>query len=1031
VSVSYSSEVLADSPLFALHLDETTGTTLADYSGNSRNFTASSGAGALTLGAAGKMGTAVKGKAGRNDTHAKIAGASWMNVTNWTVEGWFNRSTTSTGRLLAREAGAGQTVANDYIWSMQCNGNSLQVVVFKSGGGGARVITWGTAMAASTWYHIVLTWDGTTLRLYVNGTQVGTDTPGGTLTTSNATDIVLLNAEDTGGTTLSYAGVDISADEVAFYGTALTAARILAHYNAGIALPSIDITTPKATATAAAPAPTMSTSLAYAAPKATAAALALAAALTIGPAPLTLAPPPATSTASAPAPTLVAGPFGFTPPKATATGAAPAPSFAFGAFEVGPPPATATATALPPSINIAGSPLELATPPAHATGDAPPPILTIPLDLPTDDETSDVDLEDDDDDLEFNPPLALPPAGFAERTIWRRSVIVPDLSAYPKHPVTGQPRVPDDEYAQWEADAIVEEVGVPHVLFPDNDDVNDMTYYRGLPIQGLRFLKREPLGDCDADVTIPAMTSMDTHPDDVGAPHPFTRARANMELVMRKSDGSSRRLWSGNVFTRSLGNDGRQPTMTLHALGSLYMADQPRVRPVVSDVPLDCGYLIHRALGLVTAKRYVPPPTVTTGIPSNERGAWSDSPLGFVTGLLAKMWTEDGNQWTIAKIPGTRRAYETRLKKTEPEWIITNGARGVYVDLEEDDNGRNIVFGYGTNPDGGFWQNTKYPDSGGVTRLPLAADPRTQLWLYDDDGNITGANPDFDGNVMPREANVDMGQNTKATGIRAAQQIVDRESVPSFVGRITLETDPREGWRGFINEGDKLTLIGYQGRDLVLHVSDVDVDLANPMLPVTLTVDERSRDAMTVAEIGTRDHEARRDPALHPGNPNRRSRLEVDQIVPFDSESPAGRIPATAVQGGQWNIISVPFATAGRIAKVEFETGSPMAAGLFAYRPSQAHLNGLVGNPLTQDDPWTPHLHTLEDTFGFVAAWGQKGQRMGYSPGREDGGGSFTGKFREATGFDYVAQANARLYLAVYAVADTTVSGRCFPALVV
>jgi hypothetical protein len=153
--------------------------------------------------------------------------------------------------------------------------------------------------------------------------------------------------------------------------------------------------------------------------------------------------------------------------------------------------------------------------------------------------------------------------------------------------------------------------------------------------------------------------------------------------------------------------------------------------------------------------------------------------------------------------------------------------------------------------------------------------------------------------------------------------------------------------------------------------------------------------------------------------------------VPFDSESPAGRIPSFFATGGQWTVISVPFATAGRIAKVHFDTGSPMAAGLFAFRPSVANLNSLIGNPLTQDDPLKAHMNTLEGTFGLCAFWGQKGQRMGYSPGREDDSDPFTGDFDEATGFDYVAQANARLYLAVYAAASTTVSGRCYPALVV
>lgn len=78
------------------------------------------------------------------------------------------------------------------------------------------------------WSHVVATWDGTTAKLYING--VFADVP-------NASGDAHVYAPSTTATlTLGALGDDSSpfngsVDEVAFYGTALTAEKIAAHYN--------------------------------------------------------------------------------------------------------------------------------------------------------------------------------------------------------------------------------------------------------------------------------------------------------------------------------------------------------------------------------------------------------------------------------------------------------------------------------------------------------------------------------------------------------------------------------------------------------------------------------------------------------------------------------------------------------------------------------------------------------------------------------------------------------------------------------
>lgn len=83
--MSYLSEVLADSPLGYWRLDETSGTTLADSSGNSET---GSYINSPTLGQPSLLLTDPATSVNFNGTnqYATIAGAAWMNVTDYSAE---------------------------------------------------------------------------------------------------------------------------------------------------------------------------------------------------------------------------------------------------------------------------------------------------------------------------------------------------------------------------------------------------------------------------------------------------------------------------------------------------------------------------------------------------------------------------------------------------------------------------------------------------------------------------------------------------------------------------------------------------------------------------------------------------------------------------------------------------------------------------------------------------------------------------------------------------------------------------------
>ena len=82
-----------------------------------------------------------------------------------------------------------------------------------------------------SWHHIVGTYDGTTVRLYVDGAEVTNSALSGGVVNSGSGARLKL-ALFSGSATLQG-----SIDEVAIYRAALSAAQVLAHYNAGLAVP--------------------------------------------------------------------------------------------------------------------------------------------------------------------------------------------------------------------------------------------------------------------------------------------------------------------------------------------------------------------------------------------------------------------------------------------------------------------------------------------------------------------------------------------------------------------------------------------------------------------------------------------------------------------------------------------------------------------------------------------------------------------------------------------------------------------------
>src|SRR4029079_504417 len=85
----------------------------------------------------------------------------------------------------------------------------------------------GPALAVDSWSHIVGTFDGAVLRIYVNGALVASANSGAPVAGSGPALIGRLGAEGGSPGIYPFTG---SIDEVAVYGSALSPSRVLAHF---------------------------------------------------------------------------------------------------------------------------------------------------------------------------------------------------------------------------------------------------------------------------------------------------------------------------------------------------------------------------------------------------------------------------------------------------------------------------------------------------------------------------------------------------------------------------------------------------------------------------------------------------------------------------------------------------------------------------------------------------------------------------------------------------------------------------------
>lgn len=1130
--MSYSDEILADTPAMYLRLDETSGTTAADSSGNSRTGTyVNSPALAQTSLLPVGGGTAVAFD-GTND-RASVAHNSALNAvtgSGFTLSFWvkINSPTADKAQVIIDKSGTSNSSTNGQ-WSVYWDdrvsqGSPLRLnVIF---GRAVSPISWsGTtardALAAGGYFQLRYRTAGSPqAQIFWNGVEVATANPTQNMVSTNTRqiDIGCVN-----GATSPSLFLDGTVDEIALWPTtALSDARLTAHYTAATTTPTIPATTLALPVTAG-----LSVTAKTIAKTSLALAASVGLAFAVTPVARTTVALPVSAGLSFEASSFESGTttldlpvtaglsFAASTVARTSVDLPVAAGLSFAATQV-----HGTTLSMPVSAGLSFAvggvqSTTLALPVTaglsfEATGgDARPAAWTADQS-----QRALVQIEPTGGPLTVLPPIAgPPPVPFVERSIMRVSHLMPTLT----------PDANGRVHADGTHDIITEEVGVPH-LFVSNRDV---TYFRGVPVLLSEWSSSSPGGDETAAVEFPQITPWDqTGTGDLS----WLKADAPAEIYLVK-DGARvlPAMFCGHMVSDNAGITQTDLRSGWHLEGTIAQADSVGHRvPVYLDTT-DLGTLAAKALNEVISHRYANVKAVTTGIPSRYRGQYGDTELDYLQALLAKAWTPAGQQWTVMR--GTApRTFRIALKDlTTVHHEVTAGTPGVEIDLVADQSTViHAVYGRWRTPEGGSGANWKYPglrdtaipdypyasagtvmsigstDAGTLTgegvslwqeraralgkriavdgvfsgadadaardiqarfgilidgivgpqtwnatfesgvnagnfnnayRAPLSVDPRVEPLLYSADGGQLGPNPAYDKSIIRREVDIDFGTGTTRTqATRDADLLRKRSADAGLTGTVTFRgSDPIGGSRFLMFENQNLQVNGWRGADPLLHIAEARKSLDDD-LTVTLTVDSKARDALSLSAIRERDRDAKADPAGRPGNVNRRSRGEQDITAEWDDDSGAGVIEKRALYPGLPAMVRVPVSQIGSLSKVEMFTSHSAARFAFSMwgapiQPTQYRRG--VGHPLTSDDPYGDVSADFLDKHGFIEGWGQSGQACGYWPKSEAKSAPVTGVFKEAADLKYRSLKGALVWVILEADRPCFIWGRLYPAPVI
>jgi hypothetical protein len=240
LQADYASTINTYNPVAYWRLGETVSIPAGDIAANSGSLGASAAAyhsGTVTHPAAGALAGSTDGATYYDAAAGTFTLAPYLPALNpagpFTVEAWLSPAVQfeagSTTLTCALSCGQFADPRSGWLLYQSATGWNFRMYN-RNGLNTSLSITGGGAPVAGAWYHIAAVYDGTAVKLYVNGTMAAEGTPTGTPPyVPGASGGFAIGAR--ADSSFYWNG---SADEVALYPSALPAATVTAHYNNGV-----------------------------------------------------------------------------------------------------------------------------------------------------------------------------------------------------------------------------------------------------------------------------------------------------------------------------------------------------------------------------------------------------------------------------------------------------------------------------------------------------------------------------------------------------------------------------------------------------------------------------------------------------------------------------------------------------------------------------------------------------------------------------------------------------------------------------